>query len=150
MIRRPPRSTLFPYTTLFRSLRLRKCGCTEGQRVATRILEVPLNPHGAEQEETDSDRGRELQGIGHGPRVGRSRYDGAGRAPGQLGGPPARVTDGEAHALVGRIGPQVHDASGVAFQVDLERVVARVLGHPRVVAPVRGGVVEPTLREGEA
>src|SRR2546428_13264575 len=26
MIRRPPRSTLFPYTTLFRSLRVRLCG----------------------------------------------------------------------------------------------------------------------------
>src|SRR5690349_22494631 len=25
MIRRPPRSTLFPYTTLFRSVRARKC-----------------------------------------------------------------------------------------------------------------------------
>src|SRR2546425_2885392 len=25
MIRRPPRSTLFPYTTLFRSLRVRSC-----------------------------------------------------------------------------------------------------------------------------
>src|SRR2546430_12831901 len=27
MIRRPPRSTLFPYTTLFRSHRLRDCVC---------------------------------------------------------------------------------------------------------------------------
>src|SRR3712207_6848990 len=26
MIRRPPRSTLFPYTTLFRSIRARACG----------------------------------------------------------------------------------------------------------------------------
>src|SRR2546422_5859077 len=35
MIRRPPRSTLFPYTTLFRSLRIwgRVTG-TEGRRVA--------------------------------------------------------------------------------------------------------------------
>src|SRR5688572_32347691 len=31
MIRRPPRSTLFPYTTLFRSLR--GTGCPEGQPV---------------------------------------------------------------------------------------------------------------------
>src|SRR5260221_10751021 len=30
MIRRPPRSTLFPYTTLFRSARDRRC-CTSGQ-----------------------------------------------------------------------------------------------------------------------
>src|SRR5207253_4024198 len=28
MIRRPPRSTLFPYTTLFRSLRSGRSGCT--------------------------------------------------------------------------------------------------------------------------
>src|SRR2546422_3675574 len=32
MIRRPPRSTLFPYTTLFRSLRDRQHGC----RIAAR------------------------------------------------------------------------------------------------------------------
>src|SRR5256885_12580360 len=30
MIRRPPRSTLFPYTTLFRSAR--NIGCTQGDR----------------------------------------------------------------------------------------------------------------------
>src|SRR5256885_9690291 len=35
MIRRPPRSTLFPYTTLFRSLRpLRVSGCREADRPA--------------------------------------------------------------------------------------------------------------------
>src|SRR3989449_2882135 len=31
MIRRPPRSTLFPYTTLFRSLRENECASTRGQ-----------------------------------------------------------------------------------------------------------------------
>src|SRR2546422_3143917 len=30
MIRRPPRSTLFPYTTLFRSERARRCATGEG------------------------------------------------------------------------------------------------------------------------
>src|SRR5437016_7401294 len=30
MIRRPPRSTLFPYTTLFRSAELRKAGAVDG------------------------------------------------------------------------------------------------------------------------
>src|SRR5207302_8368032 len=29
MIRRPPRSTLFPYTTLFRSARLPRCGVSQ-------------------------------------------------------------------------------------------------------------------------
>src|SRR5258706_13206503 len=34
MIRRPPRSTLFPYTTLFRSLHLERPGIDLGQDVA--------------------------------------------------------------------------------------------------------------------
>src|SRR3712207_8301490 len=33
MIRRPPRSTLFPYTTLFRSTPSRVRGCADGRRV---------------------------------------------------------------------------------------------------------------------
>src|SRR2546426_3747042 len=37
MIRRPPRSTLFPYTTLFRSLAL-GCGVTN----ATQLVPLPL------------------------------------------------------------------------------------------------------------
>src|SRR5438034_9389207 len=32
MIRRPPRSTLFPYTTLFRSKRSKQCDCNQGDR----------------------------------------------------------------------------------------------------------------------
>src|SRR2546422_7147418 len=36
MIRRPPRSTLFPYTTLFRSLRSRFGGLAGGSRTAAR------------------------------------------------------------------------------------------------------------------
>src|SRR4051794_41236685 len=35
MIRRPPRSTLFPYTTLFRSLRI---ACEEARRIVVRLL----------------------------------------------------------------------------------------------------------------
>src|SRR2546421_9028902 len=52
MIRRPPRSTLFPYTTLFRSrqLVLRKRRRIERQRVAAGVLKVPLHPHRAEQD----------------------------------------------------------------------------------------------------
>src|SRR2546430_7119708 len=37
MIRRPPRSTLFPYTTLFRSGHLEKGGCTQGHALAERV-----------------------------------------------------------------------------------------------------------------
>src|SRR3712207_8255255 len=38
MIRRPPRSTLFPYTTLFRSLRLRNPLSTEASNLRTALL----------------------------------------------------------------------------------------------------------------
>src|SRR2546430_8395137 len=40
MIRRPPRSTLFPYTTLFRSWRVRACGVRGG--AAGRSEDPPL------------------------------------------------------------------------------------------------------------
>src|SRR5437762_6499347 len=41
MLRRPPRSTLFPYTTLFRSLILERLGLTdEAKRAWQRYLEV--------------------------------------------------------------------------------------------------------------
>src|SRR2546430_13830578 len=39
MIRRPPRSTLFPYTTLFRSLRLQIRRVDDGQ---LRLVDVPV------------------------------------------------------------------------------------------------------------
>src|SRR3712207_8998286 len=46
MIRRPPRSTLFPYTTLFRSQRLRRtdrrCPVGSGQQRADRTQERPV------------------------------------------------------------------------------------------------------------
>src|SRR3712207_7514191 len=38
MIRRPPRSTLFPYTTLFRSLRLQEKGRRSAVGVGDRVL----------------------------------------------------------------------------------------------------------------
>src|SRR5258708_30546097 len=42
MIRRPPRSTLFPYTTLFRSLALARPAIAGGARaVATLVLVAP-------------------------------------------------------------------------------------------------------------
>src|SRR5256886_15913550 len=39
MIRRPPRSTLFPYTTLFRSLALRGFGAIEARSAVRAFLE---------------------------------------------------------------------------------------------------------------
>src|SRR5260221_1933089 len=45
MIRRPPRSTLFPYTTLFRSARLCALGCGKlepcGERLDKQIDDLP-------------------------------------------------------------------------------------------------------------
>src|SRR2546430_3979172 len=46
MIRRPPRSTLFPYTTLFRSLRLEVAG-----------LQAPFEPQPIQQRR-EADRGQ--------------------------------------------------------------------------------------------
>src|SRR2546428_14173169 len=44
MIRRPPRSTLFPYTTLFRSLGLRdSLGCTLDQAAQLRAIADSLD-----------------------------------------------------------------------------------------------------------
>src|SRR3712207_7208688 len=40
MIRRPPRSTLFPYTTLFRSERLDQVGQLEDRLVADRVEDL--------------------------------------------------------------------------------------------------------------
>src|SRR5262249_62342094 len=45
MIRRPPRSTLFPYTTLFRSDIIRGRGCKRS-RLRWRDTEDPLSPRG--------------------------------------------------------------------------------------------------------
>src|SRR2546427_5352222 len=55
MIRRPPRSTLFPYTTLFRSRR----------------LDVPAAQLGRRDDLADEDR----LGRGHPDRLDRSRID---------------------------------------------------------------------------
>src|SRR5258705_5741087 len=75
MIRRPPRSTLFPYTTLFRSYtrarltlssRSRGCSCTCCDRLATRrstgtFLTSPLTNSAGRSEEHTS----ELQSLRH-------------------------------------------------------------------------------------
>src|SRR3712207_5140043 len=62
MIRRPPRSTLFPYTTLFRSQRDRppRPGRLRFASLALRPLgELPLDSHGAAQEVDVLDAERE-------------------------------------------------------------------------------------------
>src|SRR2546430_3405542 len=41
MIRRPPRSTLFPYTTLFRSSYDEQVACTDGSSAVSRLAPSP-------------------------------------------------------------------------------------------------------------
>src|SRR5438309_5575595 len=45
MIRRPPRSTLFPYTTLFRSARRNPTHASKSLAVAAQRLGIPLTVH---------------------------------------------------------------------------------------------------------
>src|SRR5256886_16365581 len=76
MIRRPPRSTLFPYTTLFRSLQVAELRLVRGVcdvrmarveplRVGEHLLHLPAK----------REVGEELGGV----RVRRKRGDGRGR-----------------------------------------------------------------------
>src|SRR3712207_8146138 len=78
MKRRPPRSTLFPYTTLFRSLRLVHLTVTE-ERPHPRlrgvrdpaVVQVAVEPRlvdRVDRAEAHGD-GRELPEVGHQPRV---------------------------------------------------------------------------------
>src|SRR2546422_6289595 len=53
MIRRPPRSTLFPYTTLFRSLGLRELGRHGGDECVARHDVFALHLDGSEVEEAE-------------------------------------------------------------------------------------------------
>src|SRR3712207_8159685 len=55
MIRRPPRSTLFPYTTLFRSARLRR---PEREEAARALVDVARGPQPAVADEREHERRR--------------------------------------------------------------------------------------------
>src|SRR5207247_1986122 len=87
-----------------------------------------------QQKEPERDGGRAFQTIGDRPGTIRRGDDRPGRAPGEVGRRATRVARGEAHTLVRRVGPQVHDTPGTAIQVDLEGVAARVLIDARLVA----------------
>src|SRR3989440_3434288 len=73
MIRRPPRSTLFPYTTLFRSGRARDVRVPDGQLA------------GEARTQEAAQHGRERRGGGDGPRADHLR-----RAAGVAGAAVAR------------------------------------------------------------
>src|SRR2546422_7584484 len=56
MIRRPPRSTLFPYTTLFRSCKVDAKGCpldADGDGVCDSLDTCPGTPKGAQVDAQD-------------------------------------------------------------------------------------------------
>src|SRR5438105_12635928 len=55
MIRRPPRSTLFPYTTLFRSKRFPGFAAAGAMGMRDQTLDVPVLPPGARSEEHTSE-----------------------------------------------------------------------------------------------
>src|SRR2546425_8058103 len=66
MIRRPPRSTLFPYTTLFRSRPADRCGSRSGltgrtERSSQRDSEAP----GAETHTRSEEHTSELQSLAY-------------------------------------------------------------------------------------
>src|SRR2546426_5040847 len=84
MIRRPPRSTLFPYTTLFRSLaRVRACAAGDTAGIPVRR---------ARGRATQSDRGTDARRVGR-----RGSLDPDERRPADGGpDPPLSLRDGEA------------------------------------------------------
>src|SRR5256886_3444875 len=51
MIRRPPRSTLFPYTTLFRSIAVAGSAKARSDSGSVALLDAPVPPHSVEAEQ---------------------------------------------------------------------------------------------------
>src|SRR3989441_10590256 len=63
MIRRPPRSTLFPYTTLFRSRRVTKPRELETGVEAPQVVHLPRGRLGAEPREARPQSGEEALAL---------------------------------------------------------------------------------------
>src|SRR2546421_10173817 len=86
MIRRPPRSTLFPYTTLFRSLAIvqRTVRDAEAHLVAARTLGFAGHPaeraaRGIEARAARQPRGAVQQRVGRQIRIARTDREGEDR-----------------------------------------------------------------------
>src|SRR5258705_1263921 len=73
MIRRPPRSTLFPYTTLFRSEEDRRGGAVRAVAAAVRPREDPAGLRAGAR------RGGGVPGLFRDPRDGQRRERGVDR-----------------------------------------------------------------------
>src|SRR3989442_2843085 len=66
MIRRPPRSTLFPYTTLFRSVTLDADGAAQQQLPSARVLRIsPVYGTARLQDDRSEEHTSELQSRPH-------------------------------------------------------------------------------------
>src|SRR3989449_9152434 len=116
MIRRPPRSTLFPYTTLFRSRRVRRLGHLVVEDVGgeARIAEQ-VGALGAELSKPFDDL----------PRVIRVAPLGAGRRRDEQPLPQGPVLERRLRRLLGRVlQPQYPFAVQLALASDLARGVA--------------------------
>src|SRR2546429_7072814 len=60
MIRRPPRSTLFPYTTLFRSIRRERRAARQRRAHSSSMVDTPVAPaEGLEPPANDLERSEE-------------------------------------------------------------------------------------------
>src|SRR2546427_13081032 len=152
MIRRPPRSTLFPYTTLFRSLDdidfLSRDSQHFGEQLRVRGFQ-PL-PHRLRAGE------RRDRAIGADPDVDRLGRKGTG--PFQVDRqPPAPQPPAAARLLaprretlpVGQLDKPVDDARSIAAVVDLAEVRAiREILRPDEISPPDLYGVEPHLARG--
>src|SRR2546427_2681741 len=116
MIRRPPRSTLFPYTTLFRSAAVAKAG--DRRRVS------------------HSSRGGE--GLGHGV-VGHARTRAVATGRGFVGGEGERRLGRPRRERAGRLSPGAGGRRGVG-----SRRVGPPDADGEIVAACAGGGVQAT------
>src|SRR2546430_16544898 len=82
MIRRPPRSTLFPYTTLFRSLQARRHAVVDEEIHAARFLRRQVRRH-VELLHIAGDLAREARRI-EARDAGDAGISGEGAFPGQM------------------------------------------------------------------
>src|SRR2546427_5023808 len=122
MIRRPPRSTLFPYTTLFRSLQLayRRRGLDDAHLVAG-VLAAADEMHVRVDEARDD--GRTLQVDRAAARAERSAASDLDDAP---------VADGDRrdHAAV-----RIERQKAAVHEVEVARAFALRIVPPRIVLP---------------
>ena len=107
MIRRPPRSTLFPYTTLFRSTQFTSFVAVEEMMVTDRgeprRIEVPVDmPEGVSHEGVFGDDEKRVDFTARVKEKGRQPVT-AGRAG--AAGPSAGIGSGTAGGVGGGVGP---------------------------------------------